>query len=156
MWARSDLGRDDTLLFRVVRDDGRNRSFVRLDRQRVRLVLGIVMKGGGEAGRGQLGKVALDHPFVDDGRAGQHLHPAGAEVVEGALRADGQGLQAGDVFRPVGRVHLTGRDHRGHAAVHRAVDPADLVQLGGDQSPNTGCTGLWISRGATQVCAVSR
>ena len=27
---------------------------------------------------------------------------------------------------------------------------------GGDQSPNTGCTGLWISRGATQVCAVSR
>ena len=47
MWARSGLGRDDTLLFRVVRDDGRNRSLVRLDRQRVRLVLGIVMKGVG-------------------------------------------------------------------------------------------------------------
>ena len=41
-WARSSLGQDDALLFRIFRNDGGHRSFVRLDRQRVRLVIGAI------------------------------------------------------------------------------------------------------------------
>jgi hypothetical protein len=79
------------------------------------------------AGFGQFLEVALDHALLDDGRTGQHLHAAGAEVVEGALRGDGQRLQADDVLGPAGQVHLAGGDHGGDAAVHGGVDPADLA-----------------------------
>ncbi len=79
------------------------------------------------AGFGEFLEVALDHALLDDGRAGQHLHAAGAEVVEGALRGDGQRLQAHDVLGAAGQVHLAGGNHGGHAAVHGGVDPADLA-----------------------------
>ena len=41
-WARSILGQDDALLSWVFRNDGGHRSFVRLDRQPVRLVIGAI------------------------------------------------------------------------------------------------------------------
>ena len=80
-----------------------------------------------DAGVGQVLEVLLDHAFLDHWRAGQYLHAAGAEVVEGALCGDGQRLETHDVLRAAGQVHLTGGDHRRHAAVHRRIDPAELV-----------------------------
>ena len=80
-----------------------------------------------DAGRGQFGEVALDHALLEHRRAGQHLDAARAEAGEGALRGDRQRLDADDVLRPAGQVHLARRDHRRHAAVEAAVDPAELV-----------------------------
>ena len=56
-----------------------------------------------------------------------HLHAAGPEVVERALRGDRQRLDADDVLGPAGQMHLAGRDHRRDAAVACRVDPAELV-----------------------------
>ena len=80
-----------------------------------------------DTGFGEFLEVLLDHAFFNDGRAGQHLDAARAEVVKSALRRDGQRLQADDVLGPAGQVHLAGRDHGGDTAVHGGVDPADLV-----------------------------
>ncbi len=80
-----------------------------------------------DAGRGEFPEIVLDHFAFDHRRAGMNLHAAGAQRPERALREDRHRLQADDVARPAGHVHLAGRDHRGDAAVEIAVDPADLV-----------------------------
>ena len=80
-----------------------------------------------DAGRGEVREVLLDHAFLDDWRTGQDLHPAGAEVVERALRRDRERLESDDVLRASGQVHFAGGDHRRHAAVQRRLDPAELV-----------------------------
>ena len=67
------------------------------------------------------------HTLFDDGCTRNHLHAAWTEVAESTLRGDGQGLQTHDVFGASGQMHLTRRDHGGHAAVHGGVDPANLV-----------------------------
>ena len=76
---------------------------------------------------GQLLEVVLGHAFFDDGRTGNHFDTARAKVAERTLRGDGQGFQTHDVFGATGQMHLTGRDHGGHAAVHGGVNPANLV-----------------------------
>ena len=45
----------------------------------------------GDAGVGEFGEIGLDHALFQHRRAGQHLHPGGAEVVEAALGEDGHG-----------------------------------------------------------------
>ena len=66
-------------------------------------------------------------PLLDHRRAGEHLDAAGPEIVERALGRDGQRLQADDVLGPAREVHLAGGNHRRHAAVHRGIDPSQLV-----------------------------
>ena len=69
------------------------------------------------ARRGQFLEIVLLHALLDHRRAGVHLHAAGAEIREGALRGDRQRLDPDDVARPAGRMHLAGGDHRRDAAV---------------------------------------
>jgi hypothetical protein len=76
---------------------------------------------------GHLGEVFLDHALLDDRCAGMHLHAAGAEGVEAALRGDRERLEADDVLGTAGQMHLAGGDHRGDAAVEEGVDPAELA-----------------------------
>ena len=80
-----------------------------------------------DAGFGQLLEIGFHHPGLNYGGACQHLDATGAKVEERALGSDGQGLQSHDVLRPARQVHLSRRDHRGHAAVQGGVDPAELV-----------------------------
>ena len=76
---------------------------------------------------GQFLEVLLDHALLDHRRPGMDLDPAGTEGVEGALRGDRQRLDADDILRPAGQMHLAGRDHGGDAAMEEAVDPVELA-----------------------------
>ena len=78
-------------------------------------------------GFGQLAKIVLGEPGLEDQRAGDDLHAARAEGSEGPLGGDRQRLDADDVLRTSRIVCLTGRDHGGDAAVERGFDPTDLV-----------------------------
>ncbi len=80
-----------------------------------------------DARRGQLLEVLLDHLAFDHRRAGVHLHAAGAQRPERALREDRHRLEADHVARAAGHVDLARGNHGGDAAVQKAVDPADLV-----------------------------
>ncbi len=79
------------------------------------------------AGRGELLEILLDHAGLDHRRAGMDLHAAGRKASNAALREDRHRLDADDVPRPAGRMHLAGRDHRGDAAMQVGIDPAELV-----------------------------
>src|SRR6202035_5079813 len=78
-------------------------------------------------GSGQLLEVLLDHAGLNDRRAGMDLDAAGAKIVERALRENRHRLDADHVAWPAGHVDLAGGDHRGDAAIEKAVDPADLI-----------------------------
>ena len=80
-----------------------------------------------DAGLRQIGEILLDHALLDHRRAGMNLHARGTEGRKLALRRDRQRLQADDVGRAAGRMHLAGRDHGGDAAMQAGIDPADLV-----------------------------
>ena len=80
-----------------------------------------------DAGRGQLLEIVLDHLAFDHRRAGVHLHAAGAQRPERALRKNRHRLQPDDVAGTAGHVDLAGGNHGGDAAMEVAVDPADLV-----------------------------
>ena len=66
-------------------------------------------------------------PCSSTGAPASTFTPAGRALKKARWAVIGQGLQANDVLRPAGQVHLAGRDHRGDAAVQEALDPADLV-----------------------------
>src|SRR6476469_8589146 len=80
-----------------------------------------------DAGLGELLEIVLLHAWLDTGRAGMDLHATRSEGREGALRGDRHRLDADDVARAAGRVHLAGRDHGGDAAIEARIDPAELV-----------------------------
>src|SRR5271168_333748 len=80
-----------------------------------------------DAGGGKLLEIMLLHPRLDHGRAGMHLHTAGAKVRKAALRSDRHRLKPDYVARPTGRVNFARGDHRGDAAMQAGIDPVELA-----------------------------
>ena len=80
-----------------------------------------------DAGGGQFLEVVFHNFAFDHRRAGVHLHAAGAERPECALREDRHRLKADDVAGAAGHVDFAGGNHGGDAAVEIAVDPVELV-----------------------------
>ena len=75
----------------------------------------------------QFRKIRLDHTALEYRRAREHLDPGGSEVRKGALRRDGQRLEADEILRSAGKMNLARRDQRADATVQRRVDPTELV-----------------------------
>ena len=70
-----------------------------------------------------LGEVLLDHaPARGWARRACIFTPGGAEVRVGLRGDDGERLEADDVLRATGQVHLAGRDHGRDAAVEARLD----------------------------------
>jgi len=68
--------------------------------------------------------------MLENRRSGADLHPTRSKGLERTLRKDGHRLQPDDIFRATRSVYLSGRDHRGDAAMHVAVDPPELILAG--------------------------
>ena len=102
-----------------------------------------------DPGRRQLDEVRLDHPELQDRRAGPDLDATWTDVGVAVVHRDRQGLQADDVLRATRQVDLARRDHRGHAAVQRGLDEVrgplarrvvaeDRVRVGVDEAGHDG------------------
>src|SRR6202140_330787 len=72
-------------------------------------------------------EIVFDHSMFDDRRARINFYSSRTEGIKSALRENGHRLQSDNIFRTARRVHFTSRNHRGDAAVHIAVDPAQLI-----------------------------
>jgi len=79
---------------------------------------------------GHLLEVLLGQPGLKDDRPGIDLHPAGAKALVGLVGGDRQRLDAHGILRHPRQMHLAGRHHPGHPAVHIALDEAQGVLAG--------------------------
>ena len=70
----------------------------------------LVVHGSGR-GHDQGMAFAGAHARLDDRRTGNDLDAAGAKIVKRALRGNGQGFEAHDVFGAARQVHFTGGHH---------------------------------------------
>ena len=81
----------------------------------------------GDARRGQVFEIFLDHSVLNHRRAGVNSHAAGSKGRERPLGKNRHGLQPDHIFRTAGSVHFAGGNHAGDSAMQVAVDPANLV-----------------------------
>ena len=72
-------------------------------------------------------KVGFGQAFLGHRRPGNHLDTSWADGSKGALACDGERLDPHRVPGPTGVMRLTGRNDRGHPAVHPGLDPSRLV-----------------------------
>ena len=76
---------------------------------------------------GQFFEIIFDHSVLDDRSAGMNFYSSRTEGVKGALGENSHGLETDNIFGAARRMHLAGRDHCRHPAVHVTVDPAELI-----------------------------